>query len=71
MLTGNKIPFINENSLMKQALKIISNKGLGVLIVKKRNTTSGILTDGDLKRLNQKYSDTLRNKLLWGLDKRN
>ena len=57
MLTGNKIPFINENSLMKQALKIISNKGLGVLIVKKRNTTSGILTDGDLKRLNQKYQN--------------
>ena len=57
MLIGNKIPFINENSLMKQALKIISNKGLGVLIVKKRNTTSGILTDGDLKRLNQKYQN--------------
>tara|TARA_B100000579_G_C22781176_1_gene829387 strand:- start:145 stop:1122 length:978 start_codon:yes stop_codon:yes gene_type:complete len=57
MLTGNKIPFINENSLMKQALKIILNKGLGVLIVKKRNTTSGILTDGDLKRLNQKYQN--------------
>ena len=57
MLIGNKIPFINENSLMKQALKIISNKGLGVLIVKKKNTTSGILTDGDLKRLNQKYQN--------------
>ena len=33
MLTGNKIPFINENSLMKHALKIISNKGLGGLRV--------------------------------------
>ena len=26
MLTGNKIPFINENLIMKNALKIISNK---------------------------------------------
>ena len=70
MLTGNKIPFINENSLMKQALKIISNKGLGVLIVKKRNTTSGILTDGDLKRLNQKYQN-LHNLKIKSVMKKN
>ena len=48
---------------MKQALKIISNKGLGVLIVKKRNITIGILTDGDLKRLNQKFQDLHSLKL--------
>ena len=70
MLTGNKIPFINENSLMKQALKIILNKGLGVLIVKKRNTTSGILTDGDLKRLNQKYQN-LHNLKIKSVMKKN
>ena len=70
MLIGNKIPFINENSLMKQALKIISNKGLGVLIVKKRNTTSGILTDGDLKRLNQKYQN-LHNLKIKSVMKKN
>ena len=55
MLTGNKIPFINENSLMKHALKIISKKSLGVLIINNnKNTTLGILTDGDIKRLAQK-----------------
>ena len=58
MLTGNKIPFINENSLMKHALKIISNKGLGVLIIKNnKNSTIGILTDGDIKRLAQKFKN--------------
>ena len=58
MLTGNKVPFINENSLMKNALKIISNKGLGVLIVKNsKNSTIGILTDGDIKRLAQKFKN--------------
>ena len=56
MLTGKKIPFISENTLMKSALKVITKKGLGVLIVRKnKNLTSGILTDGDLKRLAQKY----------------
>ena len=55
MLKGKKIPFISDNTLMKFALKKISNKGQGVLIVKNnKNYTSGILTDGDLKRLSQK-----------------
>tara|TARA_Y100000590_G_C15653132_1_gene989556 strand:- start:120 stop:1097 length:978 start_codon:yes stop_codon:yes gene_type:complete len=70
MLTGNKIPFVNENSSMKKALKIISNKGLGVLIAKKRNITTGILTDGDLKRLNQKFQD-LHNLKIKSVMKKN
>ena len=63
MLTGNKIPFINENTLMKDALKVISKKNLGVLIVKKGNITTGILTDGDIKRLNQKFENFQKIKI--------
>lgn len=63
MLTGNKIPFINENTLMKDALKVISKKNLGVLIIKKRNVTTGILTDGDIKRLNQKFENFQKIKI--------
>ena len=33
MLTGKNIPFVNENLKMKKALKILSNKKLGILIV--------------------------------------
>jgi len=33
MITGNKIPFVNENLKMKKALQIISNKKLGTLVV--------------------------------------
>ena len=33
MLIGNKIPFINENIKMKNALKVLSKKKLGILIV--------------------------------------
>ncbi len=55
MVTGNKIPFINENEKMKIAIKIMSSKKLGILIVKnKKNLTIGIVTDGDLKRAIQK-----------------
>ena len=63
MLTGNKIPFINENTLMKDALKVITKKNLGVLIIKKRNITTGILTDGDIKRLNQKFENFQKIKI--------
>tara|TARA_A100001011_G_scaffold375467_2_gene437022 strand:- start:2933 stop:3913 length:981 start_codon:yes stop_codon:yes gene_type:complete len=53
MLTGNKIPFINENVSMGTAVKNITKKGLGVLVIKNsKNYTTGIITDGDLKRLN-------------------
>ncbi len=52
MLVGNKIPFVKESVSMKTALKNITKKGLGVLVVKNiKNLTTGILTDGDLKRL--------------------
>ena len=58
MLTKTKIPFINENSSMKSALKIITLKKLGTLIVRniKKNTT-GIITDGQIRRFNQKNTN--------------
>ena len=58
MITGNKIPFVNENLKMKKALKILSSKKLGVLIVQnKYKKTKGIITDGQIRRFNQKGLD--------------
>ncbi len=55
MLVKNKIPFIDENSSMKKALSIITQKKLGTLIVRDSNkNTSGIITDGQIRRINQK-----------------
>ena len=55
MVTGNKIPFISESANMKKALKLITDKKLGVLIVLDKNkNTSGIITDGQIRRSNQK-----------------
>ena len=55
MLTKEKIPFINENALMKPALKVISQKKLGTLIARdKKGYTTGIITDGQIRRVSQK-----------------
>ena len=55
MLTKNKIPFINENMLMTKALKIMTEKKLGTLIARnKKNFTTGIITDGQIRKLNSK-----------------
>ncbi len=55
MLTRDKIPFIDENKLMKNALKIMTVKKLGTLIVRNRKKyTTGIITDGQIRRFNSK-----------------
>ena len=61
MITGNKIPFVNENSKMKLALQIISNKKLGTLIVQNnKKMTTGIITDGQIRRFNE-VNDNLQS----------
>ena len=55
MLTKNKIPFINENTPMNKALKIMTGKKLGTLIARnKKKITTGIVTDGQIRRLSSK-----------------
>ena len=55
MSIGKQIPFITDNLKMEKALKIISEKKLGVLIVKNnKGFTVGIITDGQIRRSNEK-----------------
>ena len=55
MLTNNNVPFINENTSMIKALKIMTKKKLGTLIARnKRKHTTGIITDGQIRRYNSK-----------------
>ena len=55
MLIKNKIPFVNENEIMKNALKVLNSKKLGFLvIINNQGFNTGVFTDGDLKRLMQK-----------------
>ena len=62
MLTDNKIPFVKENVLMKEALKILNSKKLGFIIaINNKGLTTGIFTDGDLKRLMQTKDTRINN----------
>ena len=55
MIKGSNIPFVNENLKMNKALKILTEKKLGVLIVRNKNKkTNGIITDGQIRRFSQK-----------------
>ncbi len=55
MIEGRKIPFVNENLQMKKALKVLSEKKLGILVVTNKNKkTCGIITDGQIRRFSQK-----------------
>ena len=58
MIIKDKIPFIHENFNVEKAIEIINLKKLGTVITRdKKNNTTGILTDGDIKRLLHKFDD--------------
>ena len=71
MYKGKSIPFVNENSNIKSALNIFNKKIFGVLIAKnKKGVTTGIISDGDLKRLNYK-SENINNLIIKKVMKKN
>jgi len=58
MQIKNKIPKIYEGKSIIEGIKIIDKKKLGVLIaINKKKITTGIFTDGDVKRAIQKKVD--------------
>jgi arabinose-5-phosphate isomerase len=64
MLKKNKIPFVNEDATIKNALKILNEKKLGFLvIIDKKGVNKGVFTDGDLKRSIQKKNFSERKKI--------
>ena len=64
MITGNKIPFVKDNLNIKKALNILSKKKLGFLLIQdKKNMTIGIITDGQIRRFNEKKDNLLELSL--------
>ena len=63
MLTGKKIPIINYKKNLNEALKIMTQKKLGVVVVLKKKFIMGLITDGDLRR-EIKFKDISKNKNL-------
>ena len=50
MVTGKKIPVIDRNKTIGDAVKVINAKKLGVVLVTKKGKLSSIVTDGDCRR---------------------
>ncbi len=52
MLTGKSLPIVSEDASLEEAIEKVDRYRLGTtLILKADNTLSGIITDGDLRRL--------------------
>ena len=71
MIKGKGMPFVNENSNIRSALKVLNKKNLGVLIVtNSKGITKGIITDGDLKRINYNL-ENINNLIIKKVMKKN
>ena len=57
MVTGKKMPTINHKKKFKDALKIINQKKLGIVVIHKNRFIKGLVTDGDLRRELNDYSN--------------
>ena len=50
MVSGKKMPTINHKQKFKEALKIMNQKKLGIVVIQKNKYITGLVTDGDLRR---------------------
>ncbi len=50
MITGKKLPIIDFNKKLSDALRVMTQKKLGIVVVLKNKYIAGLFTDGDLRR---------------------
>ena len=57
------VPLVGEETLMKEAILVITSKRLGVTgVTDKHGNLTGVITDGDLRRGLQAYGDSILGK---------
>ena len=56
MVTGKRMPVIDYRKNFQQALKIMNQKKLGIVVILKKKFIKGIVTDGDLRREIKNFS---------------
>lgn len=60
MHSGESLPLVQQDTLMKEALFVITAKGLGVTgVISPDGILEGVITDGDLRRALEKGEDIL------------
>jgi arabinose-5-phosphate isomerase len=57
MKTGDDIPAVNGDTKLLDALLVMSQKALGMVLVTHNNNLQGIFTDGDLRRVLEDHTD--------------
>ena len=57
MITGSRMPIINYKKTFTEALKIMNQKKLGIVVLRKNKYIYGIVTDGDLRRELKNYNN--------------
>lgn len=59
MIEGNSLPIVEENTTFQKTIAIISEKKLGTaIIINNAGKMTGVLTDGDIRRILLKYENT-------------
>lgn len=62
MHKGDAVPLVSESTPMREALFVITSKGLGITgVIDEGGKLAGIITDGDLRRALEKGTDFLSN----------
>ena len=56
MVTKQKMPIINYKKKFKEAIKVMNQKKLGIVVICKNKFIRGIVTDGDLRRELKNFS---------------
>ena len=64
MIENSLKPMVNSKASIKEVIFEISEKRLGVTAVIENNTVLGIITDGDIRRMLEKYDDFSHLKAL-------
>ncbi|HIB97399.1 MAG TPA: KpsF/GutQ family sugar-phosphate isomerase [Candidatus Thioglobus sp.] len=57
MKTGDDIPAVNADTKLLDALLVMSQKALGMVLITNQSMLQGIFTDGDLRRVLETHSD--------------
>ena len=68
MVTGKKMPIINYKKTFNEAVSVMSQKKLGIIVITKNRYIKGLVTDGDLRREIKNYS---KNKNLYKIMTKN
>ena len=55
MITGSKMPIISHKKNFKDALRIMNQKNLGIVVILKNKYIESLITDGDLRRELKNY----------------